>query len=58
MLNYKISQIFEIGLQYLVDIRSNLSDIKKFYYLLGRLQGDPTEAVKGITVSNDTYGIA
>jgi len=42
----------------LVDSRSNISNIEKFYYLLSCLQCEASDVVKGITVSNDTYSIA
>jgi len=42
----------------LVGQRPHLSNIEKFYYLLGCLQDDPTDVVKGITVSEATYELA
>ncbi|XP_050065185.1 uncharacterized protein LOC126554126 [Aphis gossypii] len=42
----------------LVDSRSNISNIEKFYYLLSCLELEASEVVKGITVSNDTYSLA
>lgn len=42
----------------LVDQKAHLSNIEKFYYLLGCLQPGPTDVVKGITVSDATYGLA
>ncbi|KAF0736570.1 Integrase catalytic domain-containing protein, partial [Aphis craccivora] len=42
----------------LVGQRSHLSNIEKFYYLLGCLQPGPTDVVKGITVSETTYDLA
>uniref|UniRef100_A0A2S2P573 Uncharacterized protein n=2 Tax=Schizaphis graminum TaxID=13262 RepID=A0A2S2P573_SCHGA len=42
----------------LVGQRSHLSNIEKFYYLLGCLQAGPTDVVKGITVSETTYDLA
>lgn len=38
----------------LVDSRSIISNVEKFYYLLGCLGFDASEVVKDITVSNDT----
>lgn len=42
----------------LVDSRSNISNIEKFYYLLSCLELEASEVVKGITVSNETYPLA
>ncbi|XP_025204443.1 uncharacterized protein LOC112601188 [Melanaphis sacchari] len=42
----------------LVGRRAHLSNIEKFYYLLGCLQSGPNEVVKGITVSESTYELA
>ncbi|XP_022179960.1 uncharacterized protein LOC111040377 [Myzus persicae] len=42
----------------LVGNRTHLSNIEKFYYLLGCLQPGPTDVVKGITVSETTYDLA
>lgn len=42
----------------LVDSRSNVSNIEKFYYLLSCLELEASEVVKGITVSNETYPLA
>lgn len=42
----------------LVDSRSTLTNVEKFYYLIGCLQAESLEVVKGITVSNETYTIA
>ncbi|XP_022181619.1 uncharacterized protein LOC111041619 [Myzus persicae] len=42
----------------IVDSRSNISNIEKFYYLLSCLELEASETVKGITVSNDTYSLA
>jgi len=42
----------------LVHSRSTISNVEKFYYLLSCLGTDALEAVKGITVSNDTYTLA
>ncbi|KAF0754056.1 Uncharacterized protein FWK35_00018224 [Aphis craccivora] len=42
----------------LVDSRSNISNIEKFYYLVSCLELEASEVIKGITVSNDTYSLA
>lgn len=42
----------------LVGCRTDLSNVKKFYYRLGCLQADPSEALKRIPVTNDTYQLA
>uniref|UniRef100_A0A2S2NMQ9 Uncharacterized protein n=1 Tax=Schizaphis graminum TaxID=13262 RepID=A0A2S2NMQ9_SCHGA len=42
----------------LVDQKAHLTNIEKFYYLLGCLQPGPTDVVKGITVSDATYSLA
>jgi len=42
----------------LVSCRTDLSNVEKFYYLIGCLQADPSEALKGIPVTNDTYQLA
>jgi len=42
----------------LVDQKAHLTNIEKFYYFLGCLQAGPTDVVKGITVSDATYGLA
>jgi len=42
----------------LVDQKAHLTNIEKFYYLLGCLQPGPTDVVKGITVSDSTYNLA
>jgi len=42
----------------LVDQKTHLTNIEKFYYLLGCLQPGPTDVVKGITVSDATYNLA
>ncbi|CAI6370934.1 unnamed protein product [Macrosiphum euphorbiae] len=42
----------------LVGNRTHLSNIEKFYYLLGCLQSGPSDVVKGITVSESTYELA
>ncbi|XP_050065896.1 uncharacterized protein LOC126554955 [Aphis gossypii] len=49
---------FRDRFQALVDQRSNIPNIDKFYYLLGCLHADPQEVVKGYTVSNETYSLA
>ncbi|KAF0748356.1 Reverse transcriptase domain-containing protein [Aphis craccivora] len=41
-----------------VDQKAHLTNIEKFYYLLGCLQSGPTDVVKVITVSDATYGLA
>lgn len=38
--------------------RSKLSNIEKFYYLIGCVHGAAADAIRGIPVSGDTYGIA
>lgn len=35
-----------------------IADVDKFYYLLGCLSEDPVDALKGITVSSNTYKLA
>lgn len=35
-----------------------VADVDKFYYLLNCLNEDPAEALKGITVSSNTYKLA
>lgn len=42
----------------LVHSRSNISNVEKFYYLVGCLSSDASEAIKGIMVSSETYEIA
>ncbi|KAF0748221.1 Uncharacterized protein FWK35_00023001 [Aphis craccivora] len=42
----------------LVDSRSNISNIEKFYYLVSCLELKASEVIKGITGSNDTYSLA
>lgn len=42
----------------LVDQKAHLTNIEKFYYLLGCLLSGPTDVVKGITVSDASYGLA
>lgn len=42
----------------LVDSRSVIPNIEKFYYLLNCLGAEASEVVKGITVSNETYSVA
>lgn len=42
----------------LVDSRSTIANIEKFYYLLNCLGSEASEVVKGIAVSNETYPIA
>lgn len=42
----------------LVANRPGISEIDKFYYLIGCLDERPTDALKGITVSSETYGLA
>jgi len=42
----------------LVDQKAHLTNIEKFYYLLGCLQAGPTDVVKGITVPDATYDLA
>jgi len=42
----------------LMDSRSSISNIEKFYYLLSCLELEASEVVKGITVSNNTYPLA
>jgi len=41
-----------------VDSRTDVPDIEKFYHLLGCLDLEASEVVKGITVSSETYSLA
>lgn len=42
----------------LVINRTDLSDIERFYYLLGCLRGEALDAIGGINISADTYNLA
>jgi len=42
----------------LVDVRPNLSNIDKLYYLMGCLQGTALEAIRGIPASQANYSLA
>lgn len=42
----------------MVDIRTNISKIDKFYYLIGCLRENALDAVSGIPVSGDNYDLA
>ncbi|KAF0739485.1 Integrase catalytic domain-containing protein [Aphis craccivora] len=50
--------VFRDRFRALVDQRPNISNIEKFYYLLGCLNAGPQDVVKGFTVSSDTYTLA
>uniref|UniRef100_A0A2S2R014 Uncharacterized protein n=1 Tax=Sipha flava TaxID=143950 RepID=A0A2S2R014_9HEMI len=42
----------------MVDRRSTLSDIEKFYYLVGCCKGDALDAIRGIPVADHNYKLA
>jgi hypothetical protein len=42
----------------MVERRANLSDIEKFYYLVGCCKGDALDAIRGIPVSDNNYKLA
>jgi len=41
-----------------VDARSKLSNIDKMYYLIGCLTGEAADAIRGVPVSGENYGLA
>lgn len=50
--------VFRDRFMSLVDIRPDVSSVDMFYYLIGCLDEDPLESLKGITISGDTYDLA
>lgn len=42
----------------MIHSRSIITEVEKFYYLLGRLNASSTDLVKSITLLNDTYHLA
>ncbi|KAF2888092.1 hypothetical protein ILUMI_18081, partial [Ignelater luminosus] len=56
--SYHEWQRFHDSFQALINNKTSLANVEKFYYLLGALKAEPAALVSSILISHDNYPIA